>query len=179
MFGLRKRDWTNVLIQCLIIALGVYFVAQRQQALVHLTTLLAAAIIGSGVWGAVLCLINKRRADAAFLLPQVVMVVFGVVLLVFRQEATGVVPFLVGLWALLMGAVKVVVAVQYFFSQEPGWWLQVPQAVLRLVLGVLILSGAVNLNAIFALMMGIYLIAFGVFNLVEYFAMIAMEKRRG
>jgi uncharacterized membrane protein HdeD (DUF308 family) len=179
MIGLRKRDWTNILVQCLIIAVGVYFVAQRQQALVQLTTLLAAAIIGSGIWGVVLCFINQRRADSSALLPPVLMAVFGLVLFLFRREATGIVPFLVGLWALIMGAVKVVVTVQYYFSQEPGWWLQIPQAVLRLVLGVLILSGALNLNAIFALLMGIYLIAFGAFNIVEYLTVIFLGKRRG
>ena len=177
MFEMRKRDWTNVAVQVLIVALGVYFIWQRQQALVQITTLLSIAIAASGIWGLVLSVINRRQTEFMALLPPALMLVFGVVLFIFREEATGIVPFCVGLWSLLMGVIKGIIAIQYAAAQEPGWWLQIPQAVLRLALGVLILSGMLNLNAIFAVLMGIYLIVFGVFNIVECITIILLNRR--
>lgn len=179
MLSLRKRDWTSLAVQCLIVMLGIYFIWQRQQALVHITTLMAIGIVLTGLWGVLLCFIDQRRTEVMAMVPPIITIVFGVALLVFRSAVTGIIPFFVGLWALMMGVVKVIIAVQYATSQEPGWWLQIPQAALRLGLGVLILSGALNLNAIFTVIMGVYLIFYGVFNIVEYITVIVLKKKRG
>ena len=99
----------------------------------------------------------------------VLLAVGGIVLLIFRKQATEVVPFCIGVWALVLGVVKTVVAVQYAAARVRNWWVQIIPAALGILMGILILTGTVNLNAIFTVLMGVYLVLLGFFNIVDFF----------
>ena len=99
----------------------------------------------------------------------VLLAVGGIVLLIFRKQATEVVPFCIGVWALVLGVVKTVVAVQYAAARVRNWWVQIIPAALGILMGILILTGTVNLNAIFTVLMGVYLVLLGIFNIVDFF----------
>ena len=98
-------------------------------------------------------------------LLSVLLAVGGIVLLIFRKQATEVVPFCIGVWALVLGVVKTVVAVQYAAARVRNWWVQI----IPILMGILILTGTVNLNAIFTVLMGVYLVLLGIFNIVDFF----------
>ena len=112
MWDMRKRDGLHLLTQVVLVLLGVYFICLKQQALVHITTLLGLLMTAGGAACIVRAFIRKEQSSLFLSMP-VLLAVGGIVLLIFRKQATEVVPFCIGVWALVLGVVKTVVAVQY------------------------------------------------------------------
>ena len=165
---MRKRDGRDLLTQVVLVLLGVYFICLKQQALVHITTLLGLLMTAGGAACIVRAFIRKEQSSLFLSMP-VLLAVGGIVLLIFRKQATEVVPFCIGVWALVLGVVKTVVAVQYAAARVRNWWAQIIPAALGILMGILILTGTVNLNAIFTVLMGVYLVLLGIFNIVDFF----------
>lgn len=168
MWDMRKRDGLDLLTQVVLVLLGVYFICLKQQALVHITTLLGLLMTAGGAACIVRAFIRKEQSSLFLSMP-VLLAVGGIVLLIFRKQATEVVPFCIGVWALVLGVVKTVVAVQYAAARVRNWWVQIIPAALGILMGILILTGTVNLNAIFTVLMGVYLVLLGIFNIVDFF----------
>lgn len=152
-------------LQGLCIAAGIYFLVQRQQALTQIVLLLALGLLVAAAFGFARALLARRQGGRVSLVLPGVLAALGAVLFVFREGITGIFPFLMGLWALGTGALTVVAAFKEKGMALASWWHPLPQAVLRVGLGVLILSGVLNLNALFTMALGIYLIVLGAVNL--------------
>ena len=146
MWDMRKRDGLDLLTQVVLVLLGVYFICLKQQALVHITTLLGLLMTAGGAACIVRAFIRKEQSSLFLSMP-VLLAVGGIVLLIFRKQATEVVPFCIGVWALVLGVVKTVVAVQYAAARVRNWWVQIIPAALGILMGILILTGTVTLIA--------------------------------
>lgn len=176
MNAMQKKELGELGAYLLVLAMGVYFIWQRDQALVHMVILMALAIAAVGGLGAIRWLLTKPRSDAMRLAGPVFMLVAALVIYLLRTQITSVVPMMIGILALGAGIVQCLSVLKSVGAKQPKWWLHAPTALLWLVFGVLVLTGVLNLNSVFMLAVGIFLAVFGVLGMAESVA--AMYLRR-
>lgn len=165
---MRKRDITEILFQSLFLILGVVFILLRSSIFANIVALTAIVMIAVGLWGLVLFYINNKHGDMAF--PPImglILLVFGVALFLLRDLAAGIFPIIMGLFMLLMGIVKLCTVILYKQNHEPYWWASLPAAALYLVGGVFVLTNIGAVNTAVAVVFGIYLIIYALFNIGE------------
>lgn len=92
------------------------------------------------------------------------------------MQITGVTPVLIGILSLGAGIVQCFSVLRTAHLRLPWWWLHLPTAALWLLFGILVLTGAINLNAVFMLVVGIFLAVFGVLGVAESIAALCMRR---
>lgn len=176
MNAIQKRELRELGAHLLVLGMGIYFIWQREQALVHMVILIAVTLFTAGVLGTIHWLLAKPRPDAMHLAGPIFMLVVALVVYLLRTQITGIVPMLIGLLALGAGIVQSLNVLKCAGDRLPKWWLHAPTAALWLLFGVLVLTGALNLNSVFMLAVGIFLTVFGILGIAESAA--AMHLRR-
>ncbi len=171
-----KSELGEFLSNLVVLLAGVYFVNQREHALEHLVILIAAGLLAAGVWGAAKWLFTKPRPDAVKLAMPIFLAVLSVVVFFLRGQILGFAPMLIGIVALLGGILQCLTVIKSATAKQKAWWLHAPSALLWLTFGILVLTGVLNLNNIFTLVVGILLIVFGAIGLVESIAVLFMRK---
>lgn len=170
-----KKEGGELLSNLLVLLAGVYFIWQRDQALVHIVVFAALLLALYGVWGMARWVFANPRPDAGKLALPIFLVVLGAVVFFLRSQITGVVPMLIGVLALFAGILQVLTVFKSIAAKQKAWWLHAPSALLWIVFGVLVLTGALNLNAVFTLVVGILLAVFGAVGLGESIAILCMR----
>ena len=69
MWDMRKRDGLDLLTQVVLVLLGVYFICLKQQALVHITTLLGLLMTAGGAACIVRAFIRKEQSSLFLSMP--------------------------------------------------------------------------------------------------------------
>lgn len=155
---------------------GIYFIWKRDQALVHMVVFIALLLLLSGVWNVAKWVFAKDRPDAGKLALPIFLVVLAAVIFFLRAQITAFVPMLIGIMALFAGILQALAVVKSVAAKHKAWWLHAPSALLWIVFGVLVLTGILNLNAVFTLVTGILLAVFGAVGLGESIAVLCMRK---
>ena len=176
MDRMRRNEWAELGAHALTLLLGVYFIWQKDQALVQLVSLLALGVAAVGVAGLVRWAMATPRPDPMRLTGPVFLLVAALVIHLLRGPITGVVPVLIGLMSLGAGILQCFSVLRASRLHLPLWWLHLPTALLWLLLGILVLTGAINLNAVFMLVVGIFLAVFGALGVAESIAALLMRR---
>ena len=173
---IRKSEWAQLGGHALVLLMGAYFIWQRDQALVQMVILLALCLAAAGVAGLLRWVFAKPRPDPMFLAGPVFLLVAALVIYLLRVQITGVTPVLIGILSLGAGIVQCFSVLRTAHLRLPWWWLHLPTAALWLLFGILVLTGAINLNAVFMLVVGIFLAVFGVLGVAESIAALCMRR---
>lgn len=176
MDAMRKSEWAELGGHVLVLLVGAYFIWQRDQALVQMVTLLSLCIAATGVAGLLHWLLAKPRPDSMFLAGPVFALVSALVIYLLRVQITGITPVLIGLLSLGVGIVQCFSVLRTARLRLTLWWLHLPTAALWLLFGILVLTGAINLNAVFMLVVGIILAVFGVLGAAESIVALCMRR---
>lgn len=171
-----KNESGELLSNLLVLLAGVYFIWKRDQALMHIVVFVALLLLLSGVWSILKWVFAKERPDASKLALPIFLVVLGAVVFFLRTQILGFVPMLIGILALFAGILQALAVVKAIGAKQKAWWLHAPSALLWILFGVLVLTGALNLNAVFTLVVGILLAVFGAVGLGESIAILCMRK---
>ena len=171
-----KNESGELLSNLLVLLAGVYFIWKRDQALMHIVVFVALLLLLSGVWSILKWVFAKERPDASKLALPIFLVVLGAVVFFLRTKILGFVPMLIGILALFAGILQALAVFKAIGAKQKAWWLHAPSALLWILFGVLVLTGALNLNAVFTLVVGILLAVFGAVGLGESIAILCMRK---
>ena len=171
-----KNESGELLSNLLVLLAGVYFIWKRDQALMHIVVFAALLLLLYGVWGILKWAFAKERPDAGKLAMPIFFVVLGAVAYFLRNQILGIVPMIIGILALLAGILQGLSVFKAIGAKQKAWWLHAPSALLWIIFGVLVLTGALNLNAVFTLIVGILLAVFGAVGLGESIAIVCMRK---
>ena len=176
MDRIRRNEWAELGAHALTLLMGIYFIWQRDQALVQMVSLLALGVAAAGIAGLVRWAMATPRPDPVWLAGPVFLLVAALVIHLLRVPITGVVPVLIGLMSLGAGILQCFSVLRAARLRLMMWWVHLPTALLWLLLGILVLTGAINLNAVFMLVVGIFLVVFGVLGAAESIAALMMRR---
>lgn len=171
-----KNESGELLSNLIALLAGVYFIWKRDQALMHLVVFAALLLLLWGVWGVAKWIFAKERPDASKLALPIFFVVLSAVVFFLRSQILSIVPICIGIIALFAGILQAISVFKAIGAKQKAWWLHAPSALLWIIFGVLILTGALNLNAVFTLVTGILLAVFGAVGLGESIAVLCMRK---
>jgi len=171
-----KNESGELLSNLVVLLAGIYFIWQRDQALMHMVVFAALLLLLAGVWGIAKFVFAKERPDTAKLALPLFLIVLAAVVFCLRVQILNIVPIVIGILALFGGILQMLSVFKAIGAKQKAWWLHVPSALLWLIFGILILTGALNLNAVFTLVIGILLAVFGAVGLGESIAILCMRK---
>ena len=171
-----KNESGELLSNLACLLAGVYFIWKRDQALMHMVVFAALLLLLYGAWGIAKWVFAKERPDASKLALPIFLAVLAAVIFFLRSQILGIVPMLIGVFALFAGILQVISVFKSISAKHKGWWLHAPSALLWIIFGILVLTGALNLNAVFTLVVGILLAVFGAVGLGESIAILCMRK---
>ncbi|MGI6200553.1 MAG: DUF308 domain-containing protein [Christensenellales bacterium] len=175
---MKKREIGRLAVCLCFVAVGLVFLLLRERTLFLLVSAVGALLIGNGCYGVFLCLLGRREQGAGALLPPLITAALGVALLLGRVQVAALAPLVVGIWMLLLCAVKLVVALQYRDAQEPGWWTPLVGAALYGVFGALTVSDLMSSLTSLTVLIGAYLVAYGLLETGEFFALRRFRRGR-
>lgn len=165
---IKKRDWTDLAVQLLYAALGIWFIVNRARVFAQLTGVMALVLLLCGAWGILLYFINKRGGlDFGPPVPALMLLLFGVLLFLLRKPASAFVPLLMGIWMLVMAVAKLADAFWRHTAGQPRWWAPLLSTALYLFGGVIVLCDLDAVNAVFALLLGLWMLFTALFNIAE------------
>jgi uncharacterized membrane protein HdeD (DUF308 family) len=160
----RRHVWLLALRGVIAILFGLVAVLWPGVTVVVLTLLFGAYIVVDGV--GTLIGAFRRGQDAArrvaLVLAGLISIAAGVVMLLWPGITALVLAILVGVWALVTGALDIWVA-----ARMGGQWLMVAVGVASMVAGVLVLDRPTVGAVAIALVIGVYAIIAGVLMLAE------------
>ena len=173
---LFKSESGELLSNLVVLLSGMYFIWQRDQALMHMVVFVALLLLLTGLWGILKFVFAKERPDTGKLAIPLFLVVLAAVVFFLRAQILNIVPIFIGILALFGGILQTLNVFKSIGAKHKAWWLHAPSALLWLVFGILILTGTLNLNAVFTLITGILLAVFGAIGLGESIAILCMRK---
>ena len=163
---LTQKWWAVALRGIAAIVFGIVALMFPGIALVSLALVFGAYALVDGVLTIVSALGHRRREASWYVLEGTIGIAVGLATFLFPGMAAQALVFLVGLWAILMGIFEVIAG----FELPISWnWLLTFAGVLSIGFGVVVIaypvSGAVavvGLIALYALMFGGSMLAFGI-----------------
>ena len=174
---MRKREMGRLALCLIFVAAGLVFLLLRERTLFLLVSVVGALLLASGLYGLFTCFLGRREQGPGALLPPLISAALGAALLLGRVQVAALAPLVVGIWMLLLCAVKLVVALQYRDAQEPGWWTPLVGAALYGVFGVLTVSDLMSSLTSLTVLIGAYLVAYGLLEIGEFFALRRFQRR--
>lgn len=147
------KYWWVFLLKGLILAvLGIYIFGHPISALVGLALYIGISLLLTGVFQVALSLGTRKISEnwGWRLAMGIIDVVFALVLLSNPGITAAVLPFIVGFWTMVYGAMMIADAFQVKKSGESLWWLGLAGGILTLLFGYFIannlLAGAIAIT---------------------------------
>jgi uncharacterized membrane protein HdeD (DUF308 family) len=154
----RLTRWTLVLAGLLGVAAGIIVLAEPAISLVTLAVITGIFLVVDGITGAVVSLLEHVEGRYLGVLAAVISVLIGVVLIRHPIHGVLAIGFLLGLWLIAAGIVRVASLVGQ--RQVRGWWMLV--AIIECVAGIVIVASPRIAVTTLALLVGIAFIVRGV-----------------
>ena len=169
---MKKRDVGELFLGLACLIIGIVILFHPQIVMNTLVMIIGITIL---VYGALLLIqhfVRQGTGDMIGIVSPVIYILCGVLLIVFSNTIVGtILPFIIGLWMVIMGALGVSTSYQLKSAGFP-----LINAGISLVLGIVILFYRDIVPATFGIIVGIYLVIFGVFKIFETAAFMSIRK---
>lgn len=174
---MKKRDVGELFLGLACLIIGIVILFHPQIVMNTLVMIIGITIL---VYGALLLIqhfVCQGTGDMIGIVSPVIYILCGVLLIVFSNTIVGtILPFIIGLWMVIMGALGVSTSYQLKSAGFPKWWFPLINAGISLLLGIIILFYRDIVPATFGILVGIYLVIFGIFKIFETTAFMSIRK---
>lgn len=163
---IRQRNIWLLIIGILLVICGVYVLFNPVTALVAsaLTIGVILIVIGTGY------LITFRQSDSYItLIMGIVDILIGILFLTNLGITAVSMPIIFGLWVLFNGISQLVMGLEIKNTQGPAWKWLVGSGIFGIIFSLLIFAYPVIGTVTLTLLLGLYLIGYGAFELNRYF----------
>lgn len=159
-----KNIWT-LIFGILMILGGLYALFNPLSALIAVALYLGILFIAMGIG----YVASYRTIQSGSILALGIIDILIGILLVFNLGATAAsLPFVLGLWALLVGGIQIILAIQFKKMEIPTWSWRMGAGILGVVFGLLMFIYPILGALTITILIGASLITFGAFVVVEY-----------
>ena len=154
----------KIIIDIILLILGIIMIVAPNATMQVITIILGIILIG---YGAISIIISISRGTHIGLLVPIICVVLGVILLVFSNIfANTVLPFVIGVWMVVMGIMNLSIARKSNLSV-----VNTVLSAAAIVLGIIILIGVFVGHQTFGVMLGIAMLIYGIVEIVNWITM--------
>lgn len=170
----KHYRWGFALISVALIGVGVLFAVGQAETLVTIARVLGIliAIVGISMLVTYFIKMKRRKADSPRLFTCIVITVLGVAMLANPAQFAGLIPFLLGIYIVWIGATLVEMGICMAQAKEKkGPWV-IAAACLLIAFGFVMMVNPFSALTWFALFLGTVMILSGIIGLcgVFYFA---------
>ena len=159
-----KNIWT-LIFGILMILGGLYALFNPLSALIAVALYLGILFIAMGIG----YVASYRTIQSGSILALGIIDILIGILLVFNLGATAAsLPFVLGLWALLVGGIQIILAIQFKKMEIPTWSWRMGAGILGVVFGLLMFIYPILGALTITILIGASLITFGAFEVEEY-----------
>ncbi len=172
--------WTQVLTGVFFLALGISFFFGPEKAFDRLGLLIGLALIVLGGIQLIGYFVARHKGDETSLmrfLTGLVTLVFGVILALNVAFMKMALLLLFGIWAAVMGIVKLIVAYQYRRDGVNSWKLPLAAGIGSLIFSLFAFLGKSIAVYIAAIVTGLYFTLYGIYSLGELTYEWAWERK--
>lgn len=167
--GSKSNNLFNLILFIILFVIGIALLANPVGGMQAIVIILGIALIAYGAINIIMDYSRHIKMGSAYVLP-VVLLILGILLILFNGPTAGVIlPLIVGIWAIIQGAISLSNAFKAKNSGN-GWLAKMILAAIILALGIIIIvsmiAGGNAIGAIF----GILLIIFSIVGLVQWIA---------
>ena len=175
---MKDRVGIQILVAIVLLALGIFLMANPAYALVQLLGLLSVLLIIAGVAMVVVYLVKRGKGDVqwGFLYSGIPAALLGIVVFAFREGiGVSMLPVAIGIAMLVMGLLRLFSALNIRKTEQKAWIPPFVGALISFVIGLAVITNLVQTTVIMSIFTGIYLLLLGLLMFVE---MILSSQRR-
>lgn len=157
-----KKDinLSNLLISIIMLVVGVILVVNSQSIINMMSWIIGIVVILISIIK-IIGLFNDKRLDTTALSINILLMVFGVLLISFPSIVDVAIKVVFGVWILLAGIKRLIMAVAISRVDSNSYKTFLISALIMLALGVLVLINLYNL-------LGIFLIIYSIMEIINY-----------
>lgn len=156
----KEINLSNVLISLIILAVGVILVINSESIINMMSWFIGIVIILIGIIK-IISLFNNKYLDTSALALNILLMVFGVVLISFPSILDITIKVVFGSWILFAGVKRLILAVTLSRFDKKSYHTFLVSALIMMALGVLVLINFYDL-------LGIFLIIYAVMEIGNY-----------
>ncbi len=151
----------KIIIDIVILVIGIVLLAVPNAAMQTITIILGIILLAYG--GITLCIVLYKK-DGRSPLVAIICIVLGILLLVFSGVfANTVLPFVIGIWMLIMGIVGLA-------SAKHVGKVPMVMSIVAIALGVIILIGVFVGANVLAVLLGVCMLIYGISSIIDFIA---------
>jgi len=165
-FLFQKATWLTILDASVYIVLGVISIIFSATLINFLTLILGIGAIVIGVIRIVYTFISPNNQPLLF--TGILYLAVGLILASFPSTSQSIIASIIGIGILLAGASKTFSA-RAFKSIDKNWWINFAIGISQMIFGIVLISNPFESMQVIVILIGAYLIYFGVSALLDAF----------
>ena len=167
----KELNLSNVLISLIMLAVGVVLVINSESLINMMSWIIGVVIILISIIK-IIYLFNDKILDTTMLALNILLVIFGVVLISFPSIVDVAIKVVFGSWILFAGIKRLILAISLSKIDKQSYKTFLISALIMIALGVLILINFYNL-------VGVFLIAYSVMEIINYIYFLINRNKFG
>ena len=167
----KELNLSNVLISLIMLAVGVVLVINSESLINMMSWIIGVVIILISIIK-IIYLFNDKILDTTMLALNILLVIFGVVLISFPSIVDVAIKVVFGSWILFAGIKRLILAIEVSRVDKNSYKTFLISALIMIALGVLILINFYNL-------VGVFLIAYSVMEIINYIYFLINRNKFG
>lgn len=155
----------QLIINIVILIIGIILIAVPNVAISLITIILGVVLL---VFGIIQLMVTvKKDLGKALMVMPIVSIVVGVVFIIFSETiANTILPFVIGLWILVMGIMGLVEASGN--QMRSTWKASIVISIICIAIGIILLIGVFAGQNILSTLLGVCMVIYGVISLVNW-----------
>lgn len=167
----KELNLSNVLISLIMLAVGVVLVINSESLINMMSWIIGVVIILISIIK-IIYLFNDKILDTTMLALNILLMIFGVVLISFPSIVDVAIKVVFGSWILFAGVKRLILAISLNKIDKVSYKTFLISALIMIILGVLILINFYNL-------VGVFLIAYSIMEIIDYIYFLINRNKYG
>ena len=167
----KDLNLSNVFISLIILAVGIILVIDSESLINMMSWIIGVVIILISIIK-IIYLFNDKILNTTMLALNILLMIFGVILISFPDIVDVAIKVVFGSWILFAGIKRLILAISLNKIDRPSYKTFLVSALIMIALGVLILINFYNL-------VGVFLIAYSVMEIIDYIFFLKNRNKYG
>ena len=174
----KSREMIRLILSIVLLIIGLILLGAPTFAMEVIVVIIGVVVLAYGVIQLLINLSKRNTGDAnAGVAVPVIAIIIGVLLIIFRGGVANVVlPFIIGVWALVTGIMSMIEASHVKDYSTGAWKVALISGLAELALGIIMIAGIIAGGNALGILLGVCLTIYGIISIVEW-GIIASSKK--
>lgn len=178
MASVKRARWISLIIGILLIVNGVIFIANPIESVITLVNVIAIFLMMVGILRIIRYFTDDMFKSGVFLVGGVLDIILGIIIISNQPVSVAAFTTFIGFWQLFSGVSEIAISIDLKRFNMPRWWLGILTGIFGIILGFMLIKDTVFSSVYISLLVGIYMIAFGITFISTFFGLGRFMRRR-